>query len=169
MKLKSLFCTLLAATGLAQASDGDVYTPGKFFFDGGLMIPGADAPAYKKQLFEKIGTSYAAELGIGYWAIDHQAPGYNSDNYIAKVWARIDQRLIKDDVDGGTWLRADFMGSWGLDDETADADFFFDGGFGSATWHNTDLFGPRNFYLLNLTLKQYFARSEEHTSELQSR
>ena len=160
MKIKNLLFSLLAAAGIAQAGDDTAttcYTPGKFFYDGGLMLPGADAPEYKKQLFDKTGTSFAAELGLGFWAIDNQMVGYNSNNYIAKVWARIDQRLIKDEVNGGTWLRADFMGSWGLDDETADADNFFDGGFGSATWHNTDLFGPRNFYLLNLTLKQYFA------------
>ncbi|MBR2144033.1 MAG: hypothetical protein IJ956_00750, partial [Akkermansia sp.] len=160
MKIRNLLFSLLTAAGIAQAG-GDTattcYTPGKFFYDGGLMLPGADAPEYKKQLFDKTGTSFAAELGLGFWAIDNQMVGYNSNNYIAKVWARMDQRLIKDEVNGGTWLRADFMGSWGLDDETADADNFFDGGFGSATWHNTDLFGPRNFYLLNLTLKQYFA------------
>lgn len=156
MKLKTVLLSLLAATGIACAGNESVcdYTPGKFFYNS--MIPGDDIPEFKKQLFEKFGTSFAAEVGIGFWAIDNQAVGYNSDNYIAKFWSHIDQRLIKDDEHGGTWLRADFMGSWGLDDETANVDSFFDGGFGSATWHNTDLFGPRDFYLLNLTLKQYF-------------
>lgn len=151
MKIKNLFLALLAAGGVCTASGS-----GKFFYDGGLMLPGDNAPAYKKALFEKTGTSFAAELGLGYWAIDHQADGFNSNNYIAKVWARADQRIIKDDVHGGTWLRADAMGSWGLDHDTASQQRFFDGGFQSATWHNTDLFGPANFYLMNLTLKQYF-------------
>lgn len=152
MNIKNLLITALATAGLAQAGQD---TPGKFFYDGGLMIPGDSAPAYKKALFEKTGTAFGAELGLGYWAIDNQAKGYNSNNVIAAVWARVDQRLIKDDIHGGTWLRADAMGSWGLDHDTASKNFF-DSGFGSATWHNTDLFGPANFYLLNLTLKQYF-------------
>ncbi len=156
MKIKSLFLSVVAAMGLAQAGTPcQDYTPGKFFYDGGLMIPGEGAPAYKKALFDKTGTAFGVELGLGYWAIDHQAEGFNSDNYLALLWARVDQRLIKDEINGGTWLRADAMGSWGLDHDTASKNFY-DGGFGSATWHNTDLFGPANFYLLNLTLKQYF-------------
>lgn len=155
MKIRHLLLSVLAATGIAQASE--YVGAGKFFYDGGLMLPGTDAPAYKQKLFDKTGTSFAAELGLGYWAIDNQAAGgYSSDNYIAKVWARVDQRIVENNVHGGTWLRADFMGSWGLDHDSADKQFFYDGGFGSATWHNTDLFGPANFYLLNLTLKQYF-------------
>lgn len=159
MKIKSLLFSALLAMGAAQAGEpccDTTYTPGKFFYDGGLQLPGEGTPAYKKALFEKTGTMYNAELGFGYWAIDNQADGYNSNNVIAKLWARVDQRLIQDDINGGTWLRADVMGSWGLDHDTASQSAFFDGGFGSATWHNTDLFGPANLYLLNLTLKQYF-------------
>ena len=160
MKIKTLLASALAVLGIAQAGEpcGDYassYTPGKFFYDGGLQLPGAGTPAYKKAMFEKTGTMFNAELGVGYWAIDNQAPGYNSNNVIGKLWARVDQRLIKDEINGGTWLRADTMGSWGLDHDTASKNFF-DGGFGSATWHNTDLFGPANMYLLNLTIKQYF-------------
>lgn len=158
MKIKHLLLSVLAALGMAQAGEPAVdYTPGKFFYDGGLMIPGEGAPAYKKALFDKTGTAFGAEIGLGYWAIDHQADGgYHSDNYVAMLWARVDQRIIRDDENGGTWLRADVMGSWGLGHDSADQQFFYDGGFGSATWHNTDLFGPANLYLLNLTLKQYF-------------
>lgn len=155
MKIKSLFLSALVALGVAQAGEpGAGYTPGKFFYDGGLMIPGDSAPAYKKALFDKTGTAFGAELGLGYWAIDNQKEGFNSNNYLAMLWARVDQRIIKDDVNGGTWLRADVMGSWGLDHDTASKNFY-DGGFCSATWHNTDLFGPANLYLLNLTVKQY--------------
>lgn len=86
------------------------YAPGKFFYDGGLMIPGDNAPAYKKALFDMNGTAFGAELGLGYWAIDNQADGYNSNNYLAMLWARVDQRIIRNDVHGGTRLRADAMG-----------------------------------------------------------
>lgn len=41
---------------------------------------------------------------MGYWAIDNQAEGYNSDNYIAKLWARVDQRCRKEAM-AGTTLR----------------------------------------------------------------
>ncbi|MBR5523560.1 MAG: carbohydrate porin [Akkermansia sp.] len=155
MKLKYLFISLMAAIGFgstAMAAD----QPQHRFYDGGLMLPGENDPAYKKALYNATGTAFGVELGVGLWAIDNQAPSYNSDNAVGMLWAHVDQRLIKNDINGGTWLRVDMMGSWGLDDDTADRQRFFDGGFGSATWHNTDLFGPADFYVLNLTLKQYF-------------
>ena len=160
MKFKHLFFSLLAAAGVgSNAVAGEAAAePQRYhvFYDGGLMIPGEDAPAYKKAIYNATGTAFGVELGVGLWAIDNQAPGYNSNNAVGLLWARVDQRLIEDNVNGGTWLRADVMGSWGLDHDTADQQNFFDGGFGSATWHNTDLFGPADCYLLNLTLKQYF-------------
>ncbi len=160
MNFKHLFFSLLAAAGVGScAVAGEAAAePQRYhvFYDGGLMIPGEDAPAYKKAIYNATGTAFGVELGVGLWAIDNQAPGYNSNNAVGLLWARVDQRLIEDNVNGGTWLRADVMGSWGLDHDTADQQNFFDGGFGSATWHNTDLFGPADCYLLNLTLKQYF-------------
>lgn len=160
MKFKHLFFSLLAAAGVgSSAVAGEAAAePQRYhvFYDGELMIPGEDAPAYKKAIYNATGTAFGVELGVGLWAIDNQAPGYNSNNAVGLLWARVDQRLIEDNVNGGTWLRADVMGSWGLDHDTADQQNFFDGGFGSATWHNTDLFGPADCYLLNLTLKQYF-------------
>lgn len=159
MKIKHLVLSLLAATGLAQAGEATPATVtennssyGRFY---SCMTLGDDAPEYKKQLLAKTGTLFSAEVGVGYWAIDNQGDGYCSDNYIAKLYATVDQRLIENSVHGGTWLHFCGMGSWGLEDDSA-ATHFYDGGFGTATWTNTDLFGPHNFYICDLTLKQYF-------------
>ena len=35
------------------------------FYDGGLMLPGENAPAYKKALYNATGTAFGVELGDG--------------------------------------------------------------------------------------------------------
>jgi len=154
MKIKQLLLSLLALAGAAQAGEAsDNY---RMFYDGGLLIPGADAPAYKQKLFDKTGTAFLLELFAGYWAIDNQAPGYNSDAYLGLLYSRIDQRIIKDEVNGGTWFNLAVAGFWGLDHDTADKESFYDGGMGICTGQHTDSVGPAGLYIMNATLRQYF-------------
>ena len=79
MKFKHLFFSLLAAAGVGcNAVAGEAAAePQRYhvFYDGGLMIPGEDAPGYKKAIYDATGTAFGVELGVGLWAIDNQAPG----------------------------------------------------------------------------------------------
>lgn len=154
MKLKNLFLSLLALTGSVQA--GETCDSYRMFYDGGLLIPGNSDPAYKQQLFEKTGTGFILELFAGHWAVDHQAPGYNDTVNLGLLYGRIDQRIIKDDVNGGTWFNLAVSGSWGLDHDSAEKDRFYDGGMGICTGQHTDSVGPAGLYILNATLRQYF-------------
>lgn len=150
MKLKSLFLSLLALAGTAQASTSHM------FYDGGLIIPGDSDPAYKQHLYDKTGTAFLLELFAGHWAIDNQAPGYNDSVNLGLLYGRVDQRIIKDDVNGGTWFNLAVSGSWGLDHDSAEKDRFYDGGMGICTGQHTDSVGAAGLYILNATLRQYF-------------
>lgn len=153
MKIKNLLLTLAAMAGVAQAATCDSY---HMFYDSGLLLPGENDPAYKKALYEKTGTTFLLEVFGGYWGIDNQSPGYSSTNYLALVFAQLNQRLIRDDVNGGTWFNLDLAGSWGLDHDSASKEFFYDGGLGICTGHHTDSCGPAGLYIMNATLRQYF-------------
>ena len=155
MKIRNILLSLLALGGMAQAGESTCDTF-HMFYDGALGIPGENAPAYKQKLYNATGTTFTLELFGGYWGVSHLAPGYNSDNYVALLFAQVDQRLIKDEVNGGTWLNVAVAGSWGLDDDSDSKAYFYDGGFGTATGHHTDLVGPAGVYIMNATLRQYF-------------
>lgn len=155
MHFKKTIITLLALAGMAHAGEStcDSY---HMFYDGGLMIPGEDAPTYKRALYDKTGTTFTMEIFGGYWGVSHLEPGFNSDNYVALFFAAANQRIIKDEVNGGTWLNLAVAGSWGLDDDSDSKAFFYDCGFGTATWHHTDLVGPAGLYIMNATVRQFF-------------
>ena len=153
MKIKNLLLSLLAMAGMAQADTCDTY---HMFYDSGLLLPGEGDPEYKKALYEKTGTTFLLEVFGGYWGIDNQADGYSSTNYLALVFAQLNQRLIRDDVNGGTWFNLDLSGSWGLDHDSASQTFFYDGGLGICTGQHTDSCGPAGLYIMNATLRQYF-------------
>lgn len=153
MKIKNLLLSLLTMSGMAQAGTCDTY---HMFYDSGLLFPGEGTPEYKKPLYEKTGTTFRMEVFGGYWGIDNQADGYSSTNYLTLVLAQLNQRLIRDDVNGGTWFNLNLAGSWGLDHDSANHSFFYDGGLGICTGHHTDSCGPAGLYITNATLRQYF-------------
>ena len=147
--LKKLFLTLAALGTAASAATGHM------FYDS-LLIPGEGAPAYKKALYETTGTGALLEIFGGYWGIDNQSPGYSSTNYLALLFGMADQRLIRDEVNGGTWFNLAVAGTWGLDHDSASKDFFYDGGLGICTGQHTDSVGPAGLYIMNATVRQYF-------------
>ncbi|MBR1982945.1 MAG: carbohydrate porin [Akkermansia sp.] len=157
MKFKNILLSLLALSGLCS-SPVTAETCDSFhrFYDGALLIPGDDAPAYKQKLFDKTGTAFTVEIFGGYWGIDNQSPNYSSTNYLLLYFSSLDQRIIKDDVNGGTWFNLALAGSWGLDHDSASQNFFYDAGMGIGTGQHTDSVGPAGFYLMNATLRQYF-------------
>ncbi len=161
MKIKTIFLSMLALAGMAQAGESSVdsFTPANTyhrFYDGGLAIPDESAPAWKQKLYDTTGTGFFFELFAAYWGIDNQAENYSSTNYLLMNFTRVDQRIIKDEVDGGTWFTLAACGSWGLDHDSASQTFFYDSGLGIGTCHHTDSVGPAGFYILNATLRQYF-------------
>ena len=125
------------------------------FYDS-LLIPGENDPAYKKALYNATGTGALVEIFGGYWGIDNQAPGYSTTNYLALLFAQADQRLIKNEVNGGTWFNFAVAGSWGLDHDSASKVAFYDGGLGICTGQHTDSVGPAGLYIMNATVRQYF-------------
>ncbi len=154
MKTKSLLFSLMALAGLAQADNTcDSY---RMFYDGPLTIPGENAPSLKKKLYEATGTGFFVELYGAHWAIDNQSPGYESSCNLALLYTQVDQRIIRDEVNGGTWLSVAACGSWGLDHDSANKERFYDGGLGIGTCQHTDSVGPAGYYVLNATLRQYF-------------
>lgn len=161
MKIRNLFLSLLALTGVAQAIESDVDTAPATstchrFYDGALTIPGDSAPAWKKKLYETTGTAFYVELYGAYWAVDNQAPGYESDNLSLLYFSSLDQRIIENNVDGGTWFNLALAGSWGLNHDSANPDRFYSDGMGIGTGQHTDSVGPAGLYIMNATLRQYF-------------
>lgn len=147
---KNILIAALALTGMVRADDNF-----RMFYDGALGIPGENAAAYKQKIYDSTGTTFTLELTGGYWGVSHLAEGYNSDNYVAILFGAVNQRLIQNDINGGTWLSVAVAGSWGLDDASDSKSWFYDGGFGTATGHHTDLVGPAGLYIMNATLRQY--------------
>ena len=163
MKFKNILLSVMALAGLAQAGEPCTQTTTtetcdsyRMFYDGPLNIPGEDAPDFKKKLFDATGTGFFFELYGAHWDIDHQGGNYESTCNLALLLTQIDQRLIRDAVNGGTWLSVSGCGSWGLDHDSAKKDLFYDGGLGIGTGQHTDSVGPAGYYILNATLRQYF-------------
>lgn len=147
--LIALGMTALLSTS-ALADTGDI-------LDGiNMFTPEEGDPAYKVAANEKYGTQWAADVAYGYWNT-HRAedgvPGHHRN--MALLHAQLNQRLIADEVNGGTWLRAEVSGSWGLDKRTARGDFDLNGGYGSATDVHGDIFGPHHGGVPELALMQY--------------
>ena len=49
-----------------------------------------------------------------------------------------------DKANGGTWLRVEFSGSWGLDRESAQSDTFFTEAYATASGLHADAMGPHD-------------------------
>lgn len=146
---KKLLLSLAALTATTASATSHM------FYDS-LLIPGENDPAYKKALYNTTGTGALVEIFGGYWGIDNQAEGYSSTNYLALLFAQADQRLIKNEVNGGTWFNFAVAGSWGLDHDSASKVAFYDGGLGICTGQHTDSVGPAGLYIMNATVRQYF-------------
>ncbi len=131
--------------------------PGNIVYDTNMFPAGDEAPAFKRAADEKYGTQWYFELIYGLWALDNAAPGYTTTNNVAILYAILNQRLIKDELNGGTWLRMDIAGSWGLDDDSAASDRFYVDGIGMCSGLHTDILGPHDLALLEVSVKHFFA------------
>ena len=160
MKIKHILCSLMTLAGIAQAGEASAVTAScdtfHRFYDGTLLIPGSSAPAWKQKLYNTTGTGFYVELYGAYWAVDNQSAGYESDNLSLLYFSSLDQRIIEDNVNGGTWANLALAGSWGLDHDSANGERFYYNGMGIGTGQHTDSVGPAGLYIMNATLRQYF-------------
>ncbi len=161
MKTKNLIA--MAMAGLlalpAFSEEETAPQPGDILQDINMFNPEDGDPAYKVKANDKHGTQWAVDVAYGYWSTNNALPGTSGKNNFALLHAQLNQRIIQDDVNGGTWLRAEVSGSWALDATTRKAernDMGFVSGMGSGTDAHADLYGSNGFYLPELALMHYF-------------
>lgn len=123
-----------------------------------MFTPEDGDPAYKVKANEQFGTQWGVDMAYAYWGT-HRSEGStpNRNHNYALLHAQLNQRLIKDDTNGGTWLRAEVSGTWGLDKRSARKDYDMVGGTGATAEPHVDIFGPHNGGLPELALMQYLA------------
>ena len=107
----------MSLVGLAAlpviAADDSKPTAGELLQGINMFTPEEGDPAYKITANEKYGTQWYVDAAYGYWQTNKAMPGTNLHNNFFLVHAALNQRLIENSVTGGTWLRAEFSGSWG--------------------------------------------------------
>ena len=143
---------LMAAPAIAQDS-----APGDLLDGINMYTPEDGDPAYKVAANEKYGTQWAIDMAYGYWR------GHNTDKemhrsaHLGLIHAVLTQRLIEDSVNGGTWLRAEFSGSWGLDRKSAQTSYLVTDAVYSTTYPQCDVYGGHDGVIPELSLMHYFA------------
>ena len=120
------------------------------------LAPEEGDPAYKIKASEKYGTEWYADVAYGLWNTE-KVPGATRHTNLALVHAVLDQRLIEDNTNGGTWLRVEFSGTWGLDRESAQSDTVFADLVGNATYVHGEHLGPHDGVFPEVSLRHYFA------------
>lgn len=157
MTHKHILALSLAALTATTSAAQDAPARGELLEGINMFVPDEGEPAWKLKANEKYGTQWYADLAYGYWHSKKTRSDYNNNANMFLVHAALNQRLIKDDINGGTWLRAEFSGSWGLDKSSAKSDRLFTDAFGSTNWIHTDDYGPHDGVIPELAIMQYFA------------
>ncbi len=161
MNAKNIIAAVLAGFSVAlPAIAGEDSKPqaGDILQDINMFIPEEGDPAFKIKAHERYGTQWAVDAAYGFWGTHHALPGTRHKNNYALLHAQLNQRLIEDNEDGGTWLRVEFSGSWALDAATRAADRRgqdFVGGIGLGTDAHADMYGANGFYMPELALMHY--------------
>lgn len=153
LALAGLIATPVFAEEASKPQAGDILQGINMF------TPEDGDPSYKVKANERFGTQWAADVAYGFWGTNNAAPGTNGKSNYALLHAQLNQRLIEDNENGGTWLRVEVSGSWGLDRSTAKTDDVGDfvSGYGSATDVHGDIWGAHDLYLPEVALMHYFA------------
>ena len=159
MKTKHIIATAL--TGLmtlpAIAEESSTPTTGDILRSINMFTPEEGAPAYKVKPSEKFGTEWALDMAYGYWGTNNAMPGTNGKNNYFLLHGQLNQRLIEDAENGGTWLRFEISGSVALDATTRRQEGEFIGGYGTINDVHGDIFWPHKFILPELAIMHYFA------------
>lgn len=159
-RMKKQLFSLLAMAGLLAApmsAVADEPAPGSVVYNGNTFDPGPNGPEYKKAANAKYGTQWIVDLVYGYWALDNAMDGYNENEHIAILYTILNQRLIEDAYNGGTWLRVDLAGSWGLNNDSDDPSTFYANAMGMCSGLHTDVLDAHDAALLEVSVKHFFA------------
>ncbi len=128
-----------------------------FILEGmNMFTPGEGERVYKVKANEKYGTQWAVDLAYGLWNAE-KVEGINRHTNLGLLHMQLNQRLIENARDGGTWLRIEFSGSWGLDRESAQSDTFFTNAYAPASGLHADVFGPHDAFFPEVAVMHYFA------------
>ncbi len=145
---------ILTLAGLMAAP---VFAAGELLEGINMFTPEEGEPAYKIAANEKYGTQWYADVAYGYWHGHNTSPEVHSNANLALIHAGLIQRLIKDELDGGTWLRAEFYGGWGLDRKSSQTSYLVTDGVLSATYPHAEIYGGHDGYITELAIMHYFA------------
>ena len=146
--------SLLAAPALADDTTPAV---GDLLEGINMFTPEEGDPAYKVAANEKYGTQWYLDVAYGYWRGHNTWDDVHRGAHLALVHGMLNQRLIEDSVNGGTWLRFEFSGSWGLDRKSAETSRLVTDGIYSATYPHDEIFGGHDGVIPELSLMHYFA------------
>lgn len=130
---------------------------GNILEENNLLLPAENAPAFKKKAAEQYGTLWMVDAAYGFWHTHRAMPETcsRSNNLLLRVLAN--QRILRNDTHGGTWLLAEFDGAWGLDRRSAQETRYFANGFGSVASPHADARGPHTGVIPELGIMQYLA------------
>ncbi len=155
--IKIVSVCLIAVPAIVRADDspkaGDI-------LDGiNMFTPEEGDPAYKVKANAKYGTQWGLDLAYSYRGTHRATTDTYGNNNLALLHGQLNQRLIRDDLNGGTWLRIEVSGSWALDKHSATSNnsATFTEGFGTTTSVHPDVMGPHDLFIPELALMHYFA------------
>ncbi len=130
--------------------------PGAILQKMDLLTPDSSAPAYKIKANDRVGSQWHVDLAYGYFNVHDTDLGKSANFNLALLHGHVNQRIIKDDTNGGTWLHAEFIGSWGVEKETIHQVQAYPNLIGSVTSPHRDYVGPYDFYFPEVSIKHFF-------------
>lgn len=122
-----------------------------------MFTPEEDAPSYKREADTCFGAQWAVDIAYGYWHSHNTDETMHSNANLALIHAQLNQRLIEDNEHGGTWLRVEFSGSWGLDRDSAQTDYLLTDAFANTSYPHADVYGGHEGVIPELAIMQYLA------------
>lgn len=108
-----LLCLSAAAACSLPAVQAVDFAPGDWLERLNMLTPGELDPEYKRQAYEQLGTQWAGAISLGAWHAARTDTGSHNRPYATADLLLI-QRLVQDDRNGGTWLRAAATAKFGL-------------------------------------------------------
>lgn len=155
---KNIIATALAGLMALPVMAGETSEPtaGELLQGINMFTPEEGDPDYKIKAHERYGTEWYVDTAYAYWQPHKAISGTNLHNHFFLLHAALNQRLIQDEVNGGTWLRAELSGSWALDGRSAKKSSLFADGFGSVSYPHCDIYGPADAVIPELAVMHYF-------------
>lgn len=156
MKYNKTIAVAMAGLMAAAAYAGEHVQRGEILEGINMFAPEEGDWQMKINANEKYGTQWYVDTAYGYWHTNGASPETNNNSNYLLLHAMLNQRVIEDSVNGGTWLRVELSGSWGLDGRSADTNQQFTDGIGECSWVHADIYGPHDLVLPEVSLMHYF-------------